>query len=101
MTSPDADLGENEQPSEAEQIARLINTFGSEFWEMVQARHELGEKKYGPGKFLVVDTLEEAVQEVVDLANYACYTFVKLRLLQERLGRAAMPEFSKTLDPQG
>jgi hypothetical protein len=93
----------SEQPDEAtgEEIAGLINTFGSEFWEMVQARHELGEKKYGPGKFLKVDTMEEALFELADLANYACYTFVKIRLLQERIGREAMPEFAKTLDPNG
>lgn len=96
MTSPDAATSGE---TDGEEIARLINTFGTEFWELVQSRHELGEKKYGPGKFLKVDTMEEALFELADLANYACYTFVKIRLLQERIGREAMPEFSKTLDP--
>ena len=89
----------SDSEANSEEITKLINTFGSEFWELVQSRHELGEKKYGPGKFLLVDTMEEALFELADLANYACYTFVKIRLLQERIGREAMPEFTKTLDP--
>lgn len=96
MPSPDTTAGSE---TGGEEIAKLINTFGTEFWELVQARHELGEQKYGPGKFLTVDTMEEALFELADLANYACYTFVKIRLLQERIGREAMPDFSKTLDP--
>lgn len=87
------------QATEATQVAQLINTFGSEFWEMVQARHELGEKKYGPGKFLRVDTMEEALQELADLANYACYTFVRIRMLQVALEQMGAPDFAKTLDP--
>lgn len=85
--------------AEGKRVADLINTFGSEFWEMVQARHELGEKKYGPGKFLRVDTMEEALQELADLANYACYTFVRIRMLQEALQQMGAPDFAKTLDP--
>lgn len=53
-----------------------------EFDRMCQERHLMGAKKYGPVKFLRVDSLEEAAEEVVDLANYARYTFIKLRLLQ-------------------
>lgn len=92
-------MSENEATSEGEEVARLINTFGSEFWEMVQARHELGEKKYGPGKFLRVDTMEEALFELADLANYACYTFVRIRMLQNALQQMGAPDFAKTLDP--
>jgi hypothetical protein len=44
---------------------------------------DLGEQKYGPIKFLSVDTLEEAMQEVLDLANYARMTYIKLYILQQ------------------
>jgi hypothetical protein len=33
----------------------------------------------------MVDTLEEAMQEIIDLSNYARYTYIKLRALQDRL----------------
>lgn len=95
----EGDRIEGTEKAEAAQVAQLINTFGSEFWEMVQARHELGEKKYGPGKFLRVDTMEEALFELADLANYACYTFVRIRMLQDALQKMGAPDFAKTLDP--
>lgn len=57
----------------------------NEFDDMCEARHKMGAQKYGPGKFLTVDTIEEALMEIVDLANYARYTFIKLRMLQEAI----------------
>jgi hypothetical protein len=52
----------------------------------------MGAEKYGPVKFLEVDSLEMAMEEVIDLGNYARYTFIKLYLLQKAL--------SKQLDKQ-
>jgi len=49
---------------------------------MCEERHEEGARKYGPGKFLTVDTFQEALEEIVDLANYARYTYIKVRMLQ-------------------
>jgi hypothetical protein len=66
-------------------IAEKVSAFSAEFDQMCQDRHDLGEKKYGPGKFLNVDTMDEALMEIVDLANYARYTYVKVRLLQDRI----------------
>jgi hypothetical protein len=57
------------------------------FFEMMQERHTKGEEKYGPIKFMEVNTLEEAMEEVVDLANYALYTFVKLFILNAQQTR--------------
>lgn len=85
--------------SEGSMIADLINTFGAEFDQMTQERHELGSQKYGPGKFLRVDTMKEALFELADLANYAKYTFIRIRILQEQLKQMGTPEFTKTLDP--
>jgi hypothetical protein len=52
------------------------------FVARLQERLEKGEQKYGSLKFFEVDTLEEAMLEVLDLANYARFTFIKLFLLQ-------------------
>lgn len=80
-----------------EELASLIDAFSLEFDEMTRARHEMGSRKYGPGKFLTVDTMEEALFELADLANYARYTFVKVRLLQHRLASESIPDFTKEL----
>lgn len=61
------------------------------FFTMMQTRHEMGEQKYGAIKFMEVNTLEEAMEEVVDLANYAMYTFMKLYVLNTQLQKL-LPE---------
>jgi hypothetical protein len=62
-----------------------IDHYNREFDDACQERHEAGAEQYGAGKFLIVDTLEEAMFEVVDLANYARYTYIKLKLLQHAI----------------
>lgn len=66
-------------------MQQLAQEASEEFDELCRHRHELGRQKYGDGKFLTVDTLEEALFELSDLANYAKYTFVRIRLLQAQL----------------
>lgn len=66
-------------------FASKLQAFSEEFDERCKERHELGAEKYGPGKFLTVDTFEEAIQEIIDLANYARYTYVRLRAVQTSL----------------
>jgi hypothetical protein len=82
-------------------LQELAQEASDEFEELCRHRHELGEKKYGAGKFLTVDTLEEALFELSDLSNYAKYTFVRIRLLQAKLSEindAALSEdFSKDI----
>jgi hypothetical protein len=68
-----------------ERLQELAQEAADEFDELCKHRHALGERKYGPAKFLTVDTLEEALFEIADLANYAKYTFIRIRLLQARL----------------
>ena len=75
----------NEQltPSDLdEQLRSLLSDADEAFIVQCSDRMELGKEKYGPAKFLGVDTLQEAMDEVIDLANYARMTFVKLYLLQ-------------------
>lgn len=71
--------------SDDDTFVGTLSQYSDEFDDACRTRHELGTEKYGPGKFLVVDTLQEALDEVADLANYARYTFVKLRLLQDAI----------------
>jgi hypothetical protein len=73
-----------EQPS----LAQLINAANNEYDERTQERHDEGADKYGPLKFLTVNTLEEAMQEVLDLGNYARYTYIRLWLLNHMLDDA-------------
>lgn len=47
-----------------------------------QEKHELGVKKYSAVRFLEVDSVAMAMEEVVDLANYARFTYIKLAMLQ-------------------
>lgn len=51
-------------------------------------------------KFNGVDTLEEALMEIVDLSNYARYTFIKIRLLQIQVA-ALSADISLEQIPQG
>jgi hypothetical protein len=65
--------------------SELLQEADEAFVNRCQERMELGQQKYGPTKFLGVDTLEEAMQEVLDLSNYARLTYIKLYLLQKGL----------------
>lgn len=52
--------------------------------EMVR-KEGLGAKKYGEFAFLENPTLEMAMDEIVDLMNYARYTYRKLYIMNEIL----------------
>lgn len=62
-----------------------IQLLSDEFSEYCHQRHLVGAQDHGAIKFLEVDTIEEALAEIADLSNYARYTYIKLRLLQESL----------------
>jgi hypothetical protein len=65
----------------------LANEANALFDKQCIARHIMGEEKYGPVKFLEVNTLVEASEELVDIANYARYTFIKLFILNAQIDR--------------
>jgi hypothetical protein len=71
------------------EIADQINALSAEFDARCQERHEMGEQKYGAGTWLKIDTLEMAIEELIDLENYVRFTYVKMRLLQESLAKQA------------
>lgn len=62
-------------------LNRLLRECAAE----AESRYEAGQKKYGPNKYLEIDTLQHAIDEVLDLFNYARFTYVKLRLVQDGL----------------
>lgn len=53
------------------------------FEKACASRHEMGEEKYGSDTYLDKDTLAMAQDELVDLANYARYSFIKLELMRQ------------------
>lgn len=69
------------EDSPAEKTVDLIQQMSDLFDRECQMRHIMGEEKYGPVKFMTVNSIEEAMAEIVDLANYARYTYIKLALL--------------------
>lgn len=80
-----------------ENLIEAVQRYSDEFDDLIQERHVIGSEKYGPGKFLTVDTMQEALYELADLSNYARYTFIKIRLLQERIAQENQPEFTKEM----
>jgi hypothetical protein len=66
-------------------MVQMIIEANESFDELIQKRHDDGAEKYGPFKFLGANTLEEAMQEVLDLANYARYTYIKLWMLNAQI----------------
>lgn len=91
-----ATLGKEEEmsnePLEAStDFLRLTHDASELFFKMMQQRHAMGEEKYGPIKFMEVNTLEEAMEEIADLGNYAMYTFMKLYVLNQQLQKL-LPE---------
>jgi hypothetical protein len=62
-----------------------LNEYAREFDEKCHERHVEGEKKYGAGTWLGIDTLQHAMDEVLDLGNYARFTYCKLRMIQDNL----------------
>lgn len=57
------------------------------FLEMTQDRYLMGAEKYGPVRYLEIDSIQMALEEVADLANYARFTWIKLWLLQQKLNQ--------------
>jgi hypothetical protein len=88
----DIHLSLSDEMTPDDDLTGIIAALSREFDEVTQQRHKAGALKYGPGKFLTVDTLQEACDEVADLANYARYTYIKLRLLQESIMRQVESE---------
>lgn len=73
------------QSALAEELARVLQEADEAFVKRCADRMEMGAEKYGPWKFMEVDTVEEAMQECLDLSNYSRMMFIKLFLLQRSM----------------
>jgi hypothetical protein len=67
------------------EVTVIIQKLSDEFDNFCEDRHTKGADKYGPFKFLGADVIQETLEEIADMANYARYQYIKLRMLQVRL----------------
>jgi hypothetical protein len=67
----------------SDDMSRYMQSLSEEFDTVCADRHEMGAEKYGALKFVEKDTFQEMIEEIVDLANYARYTYIKLRMMQD------------------
>jgi hypothetical protein len=84
---------------DASEFQALLKKADQAFVEEASQRMDLGAEKYGPLKFLEVDTVNEAMAEVLDLANYARMTYIKLYIMQARLQK--LLEDDPAVDKEG
>lgn len=61
----------------------LVEEANSEFEIACRDRHEMGAEKYGEDTFLDKDTLQMAMDEMADMANYLRYSYIKLYLMRK------------------
>jgi hypothetical protein len=87
---PEADA-EAVKAIKEDDFTKLISHLSSRFDEVTQHRHMFGQEKYGPVKFLEIDSFEMALEELADLANYVRYSWIKLKLIQLGI-RDLLPE---------
>jgi hypothetical protein len=71
----------------AKQLMNEVRNYSMEFDLRCQERHDIGRQRYGATQFLNIDSLEMFIEEVIDAGNYARYTYIKLRMVQEGLRR--------------
>jgi hypothetical protein len=72
-------------------VTSAITEASAVYDDAMAARHAMGNEKYGAVKFLSVNSIEEAMAEIVDLGNYARYTFIKLYLINRALREEILP----------
>lgn len=61
----------------------LLQKLHEEFEELTYARHQRGAEEYGPVNYLKVDLPQFIYEEMADIANYARYLYVRVRILEE------------------
>lgn len=81
----ETNTGEHAEAYEAE-AARVIQGLSDELDRRCQERFDMGERKYGPGTWMQVDTLEMLIEELIDMLNYLRFTYIRIRAMQEMLG---------------
>lgn len=69
--------------SDSEKTLKLMETFNKEFFDLCEIRHNTGAEEYGALNFLNVDLPTFIYEEMADIANYARFLYIKMRLLEE------------------
>jgi hypothetical protein len=72
---------------EARDFQAMLDEANAAYDEMCRSRHAKGQEVYGPLKFMEVNTLEQAMEEIADMANYARYTWLKLWFLNQQVDK--------------
>ncbi len=67
-----------------------LQHLSEEFDTLIELRHETGAEEYGDVAFLTAPLVRMAAEELADLANYARYMYIKLRLMEETLNASGV-----------
>lgn len=67
----------------SDRLDEIITALGVEFEDFAAARLDKGSQEYGSTAFLKNDMLRYIAEELADLANYAQFMYIKLRMLEE------------------
>jgi hypothetical protein len=86
--------------TESKALQERLNGYSREFDQRCIEKHELGEQKYGAGTWLGIDTLEHALDEIVDMGNYIRFAYIKLRAMQDGILQTIAEGNKSTADPQ-
>lgn len=65
------------------EVVKAMETFNSEFFDLCEVRHNTGADEYGSFNFLNVNLPEFIYEEMADIANYARFMYIRVRLLEE------------------
>ena len=61
----------------------MLERLNLQFFELCEQRHNQGAEEYGPLHFLDVDLPTFIYEEIADIANYARFLYIRVRLLEE------------------
>ncbi len=65
------------------EVLKMMEAFNSEFFDLCEVRHNTGADEYGAFNFLNVNLPEFIYEEIADIANYARFLYIRVRLLEE------------------
>lgn len=87
-------LGDALQVHQPPTVQVDLQELSDRFSQACQDKHTLGEQKYGPGTWVGVDTLAMMQDEIVDMANYARFSWIRLEIIRQMMdasGEVAEP----------
>ena len=66
-----------------QELINQLELYNRDFFDLCEERHNQGAKEYGPLNFLDVDLIEFILEEVADIANYARFMYIRIKMLEE------------------